>query len=474
MKHKTACILNNLKNSGILKINSILFITSLLIIQSNSLLGSTSSRRNNVVIAIEKAGQAVVSLSAENLVTQKYLDPLFGFRSEMFNDFFNDYFGTFKEKRVEMPLGSGVIIDEDGYIVTNEHVISRASIVKVTFTDGAMLNAHLISTDPVNDLAILKVDSPSPLPSIKMGKSNDLMIGETVIAIGNPFGLGYSVTTGVLSATNRSLNFGKGDLNIEYKNLIQTDALINPGNSGGALLNIDGELIGINTAILTKGQGIGFAIPVDKVKKTLVKLLNFREINKVWIGIEVEDSNSSLGGIVVTDIEEDSPAKKSGLKNGDIISQIDEAAINDVFEYEKYILKKKENDTIAITLFRDKTNKKVTVTISKAPNLSPEKLAAKKLGIIVQPLTMDIAKRLGFMASRNGALVTGVEKDSPADIVKILPGYVIMSLGPYRITNLEELGTVLSKAHSDEVVDVGLIWTDSYGEHRGYASLKIR
>ncbi|MBI2471564.1 MAG: trypsin-like peptidase domain-containing protein [Planctomycetes bacterium] len=278
-----------------------------------------SNRRTPIVVAVEKAGPAVANISTERLISQRHVDPFFGSRSELFDQFFNDFFGQSQKQMVERPLGSGVIIDEDGYIVTNEHVVSRASKINVRLSDGRNFEATMISSDPISDLAVLKITSPTPLPYVKMGTSKDLMIGETVIALGNPFGLENSITTGVLSAKNRTMTFNSQYGDIKYDGLIQTDALINPGNSGGPLVNIDGELIGINAAIVNQAQGIGFAIPVDKVRQTLVKLFNFRELNKIWFGAQVEERDDVSKGIMVSSIESGSPADKAQIKTGDYI-----------------------------------------------------------------------------------------------------------------------------------------------------------
>ena len=473
VKFKLSCLLNCLKNMGCLRTLLLLSIF-FLIWKYDDLNGDVLARKNEIVNVVEKVGPTVVSLSTERLVVKRHKDPVFGFRSEFFNRFFNDYFDNFEKKRVEIPLGSGVIIDEDGYIVTNEHVISRASKIKVILADETTLNATLVSSDAVNDLAILKVDTPNPLPSIEMGVSDDLMVGETVIALGNPFGLGNSVTTGVLSALDRTLNFGEGNINIEYKNLIQTDALINPGNSGGPLVNIEGKLIGINTAILSEGQGIGFAIPVNKTKEILVKLLNFRKIKKVWLGIKVEDRSPDFDGIEIVELEKDGPAKKAGIKTGDIIMKLDSKKIDSVLDFEKYILKKNVNDIVTVLVSRDGDKKNIRVAITKTPKPSGVQLAKEKLGLNIQELTPAIAKRLGIRPTRQGVLVSSVEKNSPADTVQILSGYVIVRIGPYRITNIQEIGTILNEVDSGEVIDIGLIWADAYGEHRGYAKTKSR
>ncbi len=452
-----------------------LFSTScVLLYHECEVLGDINSRRTNIVTAIEKAGPAVVSLSTTRLVTQRHKDPIMGFRNKFFYKFFEDYFGSFKQKRVDKPLGTGVIIDEGGYIVTNEHVVSSASRIKVILADGTELDSILVSSDPNIDLAILKVESSKPLPCIEMGISDDLMVGETVIAMGNPFGLGNSVTTGVLSALNRTLNFGEGNVNLEYENLIQTDALINPGNSGGPLINIEGKLIGINTAILNRAQGIGFAIPVNKVKETLVSLLNFREIKNVWLGVKVKKSTTDIDGLEIIDVEKKSPAKKAGLRKGDIISALDNKHVSTLLDYEKFILNKNINDSIDITIVRDGREKVITVTLIKTPMQSGERIARAKLGIHVQRLTPSIAERLGFRSTRTGVLVAGIDSGGPAEEVQILPGYLIVRVGPYRIVDIEELGIILGQVRKGEVINIGLIWADSYGEHRGYARVKVK
>ncbi|HHT9110824.1 MAG TPA: S1C family serine protease, partial [Candidatus Brocadiaceae bacterium] len=343
----------------------------------------SGSRRTPVVIAIEKASPAVANISTERIITQRHVDPYFGSRSEVFDQFFNEFFGQSQKQMIERPLGSGVIIDEDGYIVTNEHVVSRASKIKVRLSDGKDFEATMISSDPFSDLAVLKINSSTPFPYVKMGTSKDLMIGETVVALGNPFGLENSVTTGVLSAKNRTITFNNEYGDIKYDGLIQTDALINPGNSGGPLINIDGELIGINAAIVNQAQGIGFAIPVDKVRQTLVKLFNFRELNKVWFGVQVEEQDDSSRGIKVSSVEQGSPAYKANVKVGDYITKIDSKEIFDILDFEKYILKKNVDDKLSFNINRGGREMKIVVTLEKAPLPPIEKLALEKLGLYV-------------------------------------------------------------------------------------------
>ncbi|MCF6157043.1 MAG: PDZ domain-containing protein [wastewater metagenome] len=436
---------------------------------------SNSNRKTPIVIAVEKAGPAVANISTERLITQRHVDPFFGSRSELFERFFEDFFGQHQRQMVERPLGSGVIIDEDGYIVTNEHVISRASKIKVRLSDGRDFEATMISSDPISDLAILKINSPTPLPYVKMGTSKDLMIGETVIALGNPFGLENSVTTGVLSAKNRMVTFNSEYGDIKYDNLIQTDALINPGNSGGPLLNIDGELIGINAAIVNQAQGIGFAIPVDKVRETLIKLFNFRELNKIWFGAQVEEQQGDISkGIIVTSVEPDSPAHKAKIKAGDYITKIDSKDISDILDFEKYILKKNAGDKLHIYVNRGGSRIKLTVTLEKAPLPSIEKLALRKLGFYVQDLTPQLAKQLNLWWIKSGVLIADIEENSPAARIGIKPGHVLVAVGQYRINNIEELGALLKLMQKGDIWEIGIVWSDRYGEHQGYARIKVR
>lgn len=436
---------------------------------------SNSNRRTPIVIAVEKAGPAVANIRTERLIAQRHGDPFFGSRSELFERFFDDFFGQNQTQTVERPLGSGVIIDEDGYIVTNEHVVSRASKIKVRLSDGKDFEATMISSDPISDIAILKINSPTPLPFVKMGTSKDLMIGETVVALGNPFGLENSVTTGVLSAKNRTVAFNSEFGEIKYDGLIQTDALINPGNSGGPLLNIDGELIGINAAIVNQAQGIGFAIPVDKVRESLVKLFNFRELNKIWFGAQVEEQQgNTTKGIIVTSVEPDSPAYKAKIKVGDYITRIDSKQISDILDFEKYILKKNVGDKLHISINRGGSDIKLAVTLEKAPLPSIEKLALEKLGIYVQDLTPQLAKQLNLWWIKSGILVADVQKNSPASNIGLEAGHVLVAVGQYRINTIEELGALLKTMRKGDIWEIGIVWSDTYGEHQGYARIKVR
>ena len=244
-----------------------------------------------MVEAVEKHSPAVVNLSTEIYENR----PVSPFQRQgpdpFFDEFFNRFFGPAPERRYRRrSLGSGVLVDRKGHVLTNHHVVLRASEIHVTLVSGKEFSASLVGSDPASDLAVLKIELTEDIEPIPMGQSSDLMIGETVIAIGNPFGLSHTVTTGVVSALNRSLQ-AEDQL---YKDFIQLDASINPGNSGGPLLNIHGELIGINTAIHREGQGIGFAIPVDRVRRIMDDLVLYGEVQPVWFGMEVQNLNAGI------------------------------------------------------------------------------------------------------------------------------------------------------------------------------------
>ena len=410
-----------------------------------------SNRRSPVVVAVERAAPAVANISTEQVVLQRHYDPFWGSRDRFFGDLFEEFFGRYREARVATPLGSGVLIDPDGYIVTNEHVISRAATLKVHLQGEKVYAARLISSDTEQDLAVIKIDDSKPLPSIRMGTSEGLMPGETVIAIGNPFGYESSVTTGVLSATRREVKVPTSKGEIVYRDLIQTDALINPGNSGGPLINIDGELIGINAAIRADAQGIGFAIPIDVVKDVLAKLFDFEKINKLWFGVKVETRPGRAAGIVVTGVDPRSPAHKAGLRQGDVILQVDSAPVRSLFDFAKYLFKRTVGATVRVAIERDGRGLSLPVTLVSVPKPSGMALAMSKLGLSVQSLTPALALRLRLPVEE-GVLVLDVAQGGPAQAAQIEVGDVVVRLGRYVVRDLDELGILLDAAQGGDVI----------------------
>lgn len=286
-----------LKNKYILLIKTLFTTFFVLFYFSYLTVAAENNRETPIVKAVRKASPSVVNISSEYTV-KSHSNPFSDYTLDPFFDsFFKDFFDHgFRQKSKRSSLGSGVIIDGNrGIIITNSHVIANAGIIKVVLKDEREFTAKIIGADPASDLAVLRIETKQPLPSLKMASCNDLMIGETVIAIGNPFGFSNTVTTGVISAVNRSI-ITKDRV---YHDFIQIDASINPGNSGGPLLNINGDLIGINTAIYAKAQGIGFAIPVAKARKIVSDLIKHGEVIQPWIGVTVQNIDKKSPVILV-------------------------------------------------------------------------------------------------------------------------------------------------------------------------------
>jgi serine protease Do len=393
------------------------------------------SRRNAVVRAVERAGPAIVNISTAR-IAQRRIDPFYAFRDRFFDEMFRDFFGHQTRKYVTNSLGSGVIVSPDGYILTNAHVVMRATKITVTLSDKRQFEADLVNIDADHDLALLKVAAKAPLPVVPVGTSSDLMIGETVIAIGNPFGLTNTVTTGVISATGRSI---RADEHQVFEGLLQTDAAINPGNSGGALLNIRGDLIAINTAIRAGAEGIGFAIPADAAIGSACDLLDYRLLKRIDLGIETERSKTQ---IVIRSVRANSPAARAGLKKGDVIAEIDGERLLTEFCQRRLIARHKPGDRVRFTVRRGRRTRSVDVTLGEIPEPSPVDLARKKFGVVVQELDEDLAGALN-LEPKSAVLIREVEAGGPAATTGLRATDAIVYLGRARIKSLRDLGHVL-------------------------------
>jgi len=386
-------------------------------------------RRSLVVQAVERAGPAVVNVSTEEVVEQRG-SPFPFPQDPFFDEFFRDFRDPRPRRFTRESLGSGVIVAADGTILTNLHVILRASRIHVTLADEREFDATLVGADADSDLAVLRVKAGSPLPYIALGTSRDVMIGETVIAIGNPFGLSHTVTSGVVSAVGRSLH----DEERTFTDLIQTDASINPGNSGGPLLNIRGQLVGINTAIYGKAQGIGFAIPVDRVARVMRELVSYGEVRRVWTGLVVQDLTPELErhfgvarGVVVATVEDDSPAADAGLARGDVLTQVDGREVRSEEEFEVRVQDHAQGERLTVTRRRDGADAVVTVTAAPFPAERADGLAWSRLGLEVTEGKegLDVRRvRGGSPAAR-----IGVER---GDRVLALDGAAVRSLADFR------------------------------------------
>jgi serine protease Do len=405
-----------------------------------------SLRRSAVVVAVEKVSPSVVNIST---VVQERVGPVFPFsRDDFFRDFFPDFFSR---EYTRTSLGSGVIIDgSKGYIITNHHVVARASEIKVITSDQKQYEGRVLGSDFRSDLAVLKIDVREKLPEIEMGNSDDLMIGETVIAIGNPFGLSHSVTTGVVSALDRSV---RTEEHI-YRRFIQTDASINPGNSGGPLLNIEGDLIGINTAIYQKAQGIGFAIPINKAKRIVRELIQEGRVRFPWLGIEVQELTAQLkghfsfpkerGGVLVNDVIGKSPAEKAGMKRGDIILSLEDVPISSPSEYRDALGEYTTGDTLKLGIFR----KGRELTVSAKPTPFPfeyaRELLYRRVGIEIDQVDKKTRKTYGL---NKGVFIKSVRPDSTAAEYGLRPGDLLLKINNTPIQGLESFNIAISQYH---------------------------
>jgi len=339
-------------------------------------------RRTATVQAVEKVGPSVVNVTTEQTRQGGPFRP-------MGDPFFDRFFQDFFESRVPettQSLGSGVVIDAAGHVLTNEHVVSRADAIRVTLADGRELEANLIGAEPNFDLAVLQLVAAKDVPFTAPGTSGDLLVGEPVIAIGNPFGLSNSVTTGVVSALNRSVRTEDR----VYHGFLQTDASINPGNSGGPLLNAEGALIGINTAVYQGAQGIGFAIPIDVAKRVVGELLTKGEVSPVWIGVDVQDLDGriaelmelprKLTGALVSRVREGGPAGKSDIKRGDVIMRVDGAPVRTAREFYEHLERATSGQSLALGLWRAGTERNVSIAAQAIPEQQIDALGEQLLG----------------------------------------------------------------------------------------------
>jgi len=434
-----------------------------------------SERESPVVRAVRKVGPAVVNISSSYEV-RKRANPFSGFgMNPFFEEFFKDFFDPrFEQRQQSTSLGSGVIIDgKRGFILTNAHVIERAGKIKVVLHDEREFEATIVGADPDSDLAVLKIDSQKRLPSIEMGSSDDLMIGETVIAIGNPFGFSHTVTTGVISAVNRSI---RAEDKV-YLDFIQIDASINPGNSGGPLLNINGDLIGINTAIYAKAQGIGFAIPINKAKKIIADLIQFGEVIQAWIGITVQKLDARLAGylkvpgkkgVMVKSVETQSPANKAGLLEGDIILALGKKKIASVRDYGSIKKTYAAGDLLKARIWRDGEIKTVHVKTRMFPMARSEDLAFRLLGIRVADLTQSI-RRQYVTAAREGAVISEINSRSQLAKIGAQPGDVIRQIDDTAIKNKDDFKKAMVKYRQKRSVVILL----QRGEQGYYITVKL-
>ena len=415
----------------------------------------------------KKVQPAVVNVTTEKTITMRPWER-FGddfFKGSPFEDFFRG-FGTPPRERgkeyrqKQRSGGSGVIVDKEGYILTNNHVVEGADKVKVQLNDGREFTATVKGQDPRTDLAVLHIKAKD-LPAAILGDSDKLEVGEWAIAIGSPFGLEHTVTVGVISAKGRS-GLGTGT----YEDFIQTDASINPGNSGGPLINIDGEVIGINAMIIQPGTGIGFAIPINMAKQILNDLIKQGKVVRPWLGITAQDLTPEMvehfkvkekEGVLVGQVYPGTGAEKAGLASGDIIKSVDDKAIKNVNELVKEIQKKKVGQKVKLNIIRDGKGMIIEVTTTSMPDkpeLPKEKEAEEKLGARVQELTPQLALKYRISGVKRGVVVVGIEEGSLADEIGLQEGDVILEINRKKIETIKDF----EKALKDANIEKGILF----------------
>jgi serine protease Do len=360
---------------------------------------------------------------------------------QRFREFFGDEFFEryFRRRPRDEPraTGSGVIVDPAGYILTNNHVIENAQDITVRLSDSRKFTAKLVGRDPKTDLAVLKVEAPAPLPVAELGDSERLRVGQWVVAIGNPFGLDRTVTVGIVSATART-RVGVAT----YENFIQTDASINPGNSGGPLLNLDGRVIGINTAIVAAGQGIGFSIPINEAKSVMGQLIARGKVVRGWLGIVIQDVTDELAssfgvrereGVLVADVMKGGPGEAAGLRPGDVIVELGGTKIREVPDLQRRVAAVAPGQTVAVGVVREQKPQRFSVRVGEMPTEDAATAEAETeagpegFGLQIEPLAPDMAERLG-LAFNQGLLVTDVATGGPADRAGLRRGDVILEV----------------------------------------------
>ncbi len=403
----------------------------------------------------ERVKPAVVNISTTKVLKGRSLGSPFGrspFGGPFGDDFFERFFGDIPERDFKQrSLGSGFIISNDGYIFTNNHVVENTDKILVKISDGKEYEAKIIGTDAKTDIALIKIKPDNGLPIVDIGDSDAVRVGEWVIAIGNPFGLEQTVTAGIVSAKGRVIGAGA------YDNFIQTDASINPGNSGGPLFNMQGKVIGINTAIVAQGQGIGFAIPINMAKNILNDLKTKGKVTRGWLGVSIQNISDDIAksmnyksknGVLVSDVFKGDPADRAGIKVGDIITEINGKSIKDTHDLLITTAGLHVGEKAIIRVVRD--GKEITFQIVVAERKDkPEVILSQKsggyFGVHVQEITRDMAKQLGI-AQNTGVIVTDVDEGSPADNVGIQSHDIILQVNKIKILSFKQYLTEIGKA----------------------------
>lgn len=396
---------------------------------------------------VKERANSVVNISTTQVFKEKVVRPF---------PFFPEIPGPEGKEREfrRQSLGSGFIVDRGGYILTNNHVVEKAEDIRVRLWDEAEYKAKVVGRDPKTDIALIKIDADKPLPAVTLGDSDALMVGDWVVAVGNPYGLGHTVTAGIVSAKGRIIGSGP------YDDFIQTDAAINPGNSGGPLFNIKGEVVGINSAIIPMAQGIGFAIPINLAKEIMPSLKTKGYVERGWLGVAVQKVTPELAesfklgerqGALVADVVKDSPAYRAGIKRGDVITEFAGKKISDMHELPRLVASTPIGSKVSMKIVRDGKPVELSVTISKLQEevQSAEVLIADRLGIKTKTINPEIAHQFGIMDG-GGVLVTEVIQGGVVESEGIQAGDIILEVNKERVNSTDETATIVKSLRPGE------------------------
>jgi serine protease Do len=423
------------------------------------------------------AKQAHVAVNISTTKIVKSMQRLSPFQSREFKDFLGDeffrhFFGQMPEQEMKQrSLGSGVVVSDDGYILTNNHVVADADEILVTLSDKKKYEAQIIGRDPKTDLALIKIKTENTIPAARLGDSDKLMVGDWVVAIGNPFGLGSTVTAGIVSAKGRVIGAGP------YDNFIQTDASINPGNSGGPLFNLNGEVIGVNTAIVSQSGGnvgIGFAIPINMAKSVMPQLKERGKVIRGWLGVSIQEVTQEIKeqfglkteeGALIGEVTKDSPAYKGGMKRGDVIISFDGKKVKAMSTLPAMVAETPVGKEVEILIIRKGKEKRLRITIGELEEDTRVAATIPKIeesfGLSVQELTPEIAESLSLKGEK-GVVISGIKKDSPASDAGLQRGDLIQEIEHEPVENLSDYKRIMKESSSKKQILIVI-------KHRGHS-----
>ncbi|HEY7534990.1 MAG TPA: DegQ family serine endoprotease [Thermodesulfobacteriota bacterium] len=463
----------------LLQTNILIVIYLSIVISSFPSLEIKATELTSLAEQVKRLKPSVVNISTTSVLGRgTFQSPFGGGQQDPFEEFFKRFFGDLPQREFKQRgLGSGFVLTEDGYIVTNNHVVEKATDIDVILEDGEKYNAKVIGKDPKTDVALLKINPKHKLPAVSLGDSEKLEIGDWVIAIGNPFGLGHTVTVGIVSAKGRSLGLGA------YDDFIQTDAAINPGNSGGPLFNLQGQVVGVNTAIIAGGQGIGFAIPISLAKNIINQLKDTGKVVRGWLGVLVQQITPEIAeglkltepnGALVSDVTPGGPAAKAGIQRQDVITEFNGLAINEMQELPKLVAATPPGTEVQLKYLRNGKEKTARLKVAE----QPEEIAKsgvprgeqieQNLGLIVQEINPQIQRRLGIEDSQ-GVIITNVESGGPAQESGLRVGDLILEINKKQIKNLEDYRKSMDSIKNGETA----LLLIKRGKNTIYSALKV-